>query len=119
MNGAEPIDWPASVAATRRLSRTGHVPHPGCAPASLVSSGDSEAQVAEFTAACELVGGQVHHIANAADVATFVASLCAPPLDPRVLAWAPEHLPLTGVHDAMLAHDLELLSDIVRTDAAG
>lgn len=116
MNPPEPLPWPPSVAATRRATDDGRVPHPGVCP---VAPPLVEDPVALFTAAFELVGGQVHHLAHPDEIAALVAALCEPPLEPRVVTWAGEHLPVPGVLDALAAAGLLRLPDEVRTDATG
>lgn len=110
------LPWPASVAATRRATDDGRVPHPGVCP---VAAAVAEDPVAQFTAACELVGGQVHHLARPDEIAALVAALCEPPLEPRVLTWAEDHLPVPGLLDALAAAGLIRVSDAVRPDLAG
>lgn len=116
MSKGTPLPWPASVAATRRDADDGRVPHPGVCP---VAPPVTDDPVAQFTAACELVGGQVHHLAGPDEIAALVASLCEPPLEPRVMTWAAEHLPVPGVLDALTAAGLIRVADAVRSDPDG
>lgn len=115
MTDRPPLAWPASVAATRRGLDTGHVPHPGACPVVAPMPADP---VAHFTAACELVGGQVHHLASPDEIAAFVAGLCEPPLEPHFMSWAQEHLPVPGVLDALARAGLVRMPEDVRTDSA-
>jgi L-lactate dehydrogenase complex protein LldG len=110
-----PLPWPASIAATRDVD-LGRVPHPGASPVVASLGADP---VAQFTAACELVGGQVHHLTTPAEIAAFVAGLCEPPIEPRVMSWAAEHLPVPGILDALAAAGLERMADNVRADVDG
>lgn len=116
------LDWPASVLNTRQPTDDGRMPHPGRPPVPSTSEAhgsDIVDLMKQFTGACEAIGGQVHHCARADEVVSLVAELCGPADAPTAITWAATELPLHGVHEALAARGIDLLSDQVRTDHEG
>ncbi len=119
MNGAPALPWPASVLATRTPVDDGRMPHPGVRGSTAGTAGDLDAQVARFTAACESVGGHVHHLSTLPDIVALVRHVCEGHASASVLAWDEEHLPLPGVLGALSRDGLTVVDGTVRLDDIG
>lgn len=115
--------FPADLRA--RLAPAGAVvPHPG--PFPTVPLPDTlAAAIAQFTQACEAVGGRVSRVTDVAEAAAIVRSYldspdwrATPDAPARFVSWDAPHLPLPGLLDALGGH-AERLDGDVRRDAAG
>jgi L-lactate dehydrogenase complex protein LldG len=107
------MNWPAAIERTRRQG--GPTGHPG-APSVAVASADVEEMATLFQAACEAVGGAVHHIQDVQAIATFVAALCDAEGRRTVLAWDETQLPLAGLTHAMATAGLALVDPTLPPD---
>lgn len=119
MTGIRTLRWPASVVATRTPVDDGLVPHPGMPRASSGADEDLDAQVARFSAACERVGGHVHHLSTIPEVVALVQGLCEGAPHASLLAWHADELPVPGLLDALSEAGITVLSASVRPDAVG
>jgi len=115
MTTPPPLAWPASILATRGPIDD-RVPHPGQVPG-VAARLDADASLAQFTAACEAVGGLVHQLSRVDEIVALIAGLCAPPLEPRLLAWAEAEMPVPGLYAAFQAAGLVVEESTVGTDA--
>lgn len=68
----------------------------------------------EFTA----LGGEVHEASSPADVAAIVAMLAAKESSSKVMAWDDERLPVRGVHEALQAAGLTVMTEAPETAAS-
>lgn len=119
MTAVAPLRWPAALAATRQPLDDGHVPHPGVCLAEDVSAHTEASLLAQFTDACERVGGQVHHLGSTAEVVRLIREVSPDGAQPVVLSWSADALPLNELHDALAVGDVEVLSPVVRPDREG
>ena len=119
MSTSARLPWPAALVATRQPLDDGRVPHPGACPADDGSGLDAAAMLAQFTDACERVGGQVHHLGSNAEVVRLIREVSPDGADPVVLSWSGDTLPLVGLHQALAADGIETLSSAVRVESAG
>ena len=114
--------FPADLRA--RLAPAGaDVPHPGPFPTAPLPE-TIDAAIAQFTAACEAVGGKVSRVTGSAEAAAIVRHYLdapdwrsTPEAPARFVSWDAAHLPLPGVLDALDGH-AERLDTHVRRDAA-
>jgi L-lactate dehydrogenase complex protein LldG len=114
--------FPADLRA--RLAPAGpDVPHPGPFPTAPGPDTVDDA-IAQFTEACEAVGGRVSRVTETAEAAAIVRQYLdapdwrpAPDAPARFVSWDQAHLPLPGLLDALDA--AERLDAQVRRDAAG
>lgn len=107
------MNWPAAIERTRRPG--GPTRHPG-GPSVPMAPADVEEMATLFQAACEAVGGAVHHIQDVQALATFVAALCDAEGRRTVLAWDEAQMPLAGLTHAMAAAGLTLVDSTVPPD---
>lgn len=119
MTAIAPLSWPAALAATRQPLDDGRIPHPGVCPAEDVSDRAVDSLLAQFTDACERVGGQVHHLSSTAEVVALIRDVRVGGPVPILMSWDAPMLPLAGLHEALVAEGIEVLSSAVRVDTAG
>ncbi len=119
MTALAPLRWPDALAATRQPLDDGRVPHPGVCAAEEVSDGTVASLLAQFTDACERVGGQVHHLSSTTEVVALIRDVNVGGPVPVVMSWDAHTLPLAGLHEALAAEGIETLSTAVRLDTAG
>ncbi|AMY11473.1 Lactate utilization protein C [Luteitalea pratensis] len=101
------------------------VPHPGSFPFAPMPDG-ADAAIAQFTDACETVGGRVSRVANAAEAADIVLAYLeaaewmrpGQPGPAPFVAWDADHLPLPDVLSVVEARGAKRLDASVHAEQA-
>lgn len=116
--------FPATLRAKLRPAGAA-VPHPGAFPTAAMPP-TPDAAIAQFTEACEAVGGRVSRVADASGVADLVLAYLQSPEwhaggdggPSPFTSWEAGHLPLPDVVSRLEARGAARLDDVVGRDRA-